>query len=98
MLQITENAASAFREILDREELSGNAIRIAPTRENDGQLGITLLAIDRPGPGDAATQAEGVEVVVAEELAPSLDEAILDVKRSDEGAEFFLRSQGGGGA
>jgi Fe-S cluster assembly iron-binding protein IscA len=95
MLQVTQNAASAFRNILDREDMTGNAIRIAPTREGDGQLGITLLAIDSPAPGDAATSAEGVQVVVAEELAPSLDDAILDAKETDQGAEFFLRSQEG---
>jgi Fe-S cluster assembly iron-binding protein IscA len=95
MLQVTENAASAFRGILENEGMSGNAIRIVPTMEGNGQVGITLQAVQQPAPDDAETSAEGVQVVVAPELAPSLEESILDAKDSGEGPEFFLRSQEG---
>lgn len=95
MLQVTESAAFAFRTILQREDVPGNAIRLAPTMENDGQIGIALQAVDQPGPDDAVTSAEGVEVVVAPELAQALDDSVLDAKQSEEGmAKFFLRSQG----
>jgi Fe-S cluster assembly iron-binding protein IscA len=95
MLQVTESAAFAFRSILQREDVPGNAIRLAPTMENDGQVGITLQAVDQPGPDDAATSAERVEVVVAPELAQALDESVLDAKQSEDGSsQFVLRSQG----
>lgn len=93
MLQITDTAASAFRDILARDDVSGQAIRLVPERKSDGQAGISLEAIAEPAPADAVAEATGVRVVVAPELAPSLDDAVLDANPTDEGAEFFIRPQ-----
>ena len=93
MLQITDTAASAFRDILDREEVRGQAIRLVPERRSDGEGGISLEAINEPSPADAEAQAQGVRVVVAQELAPTLDDAVLDAKPTEQGTEFFIRSQ-----
>lgn len=93
MLQVTDSAATAFRNLLNQEDVPGTAIRLAPTMQQDGQSGITLQAIDQPAPEDQATDAKDVQVVVAPELAPSLDEAVLDARPTDQGAEFYLRPQ-----
>ena len=93
MLQITDSAASAFRDILEREEVRGQAIRLVPERRSDGEGGISLEAIDQPAPADAEAEAEGVRVVVAQELASTLDDAVLDAKPTEQGTEFFIRSQ-----
>jgi len=93
MLQITDTAASAFRDILAQEDVQGSAIRLAPETQADGRGGIALEAIDQPAPADAPTQARGVEVVVAPELAPSLEDAVLDARPTEQGAEFFIRPQ-----
>lgn len=53
MLQITDMAASAFRDILAQDEVKGQAIRLVPERTSDGQGGISLEAIDEPAPADA---------------------------------------------
>ncbi|HSJ50782.1 MAG TPA: hypothetical protein VLA90_05780 [Actinomycetota bacterium] len=95
MLQVTQSAAFAFRTILQREDVPGSAIRLAPAMEREGEVGIRLQAVDRPAPEDAETDAEGVDVVVAPELAEALQDSILDARQSDQGmTEFFLRSQG----
>jgi hypothetical protein len=39
-----------------------------------------------------------VRVVVAQELASSLDDAVLDAKSSEEGTEFFIRAQSANGS
>jgi Fe-S cluster assembly iron-binding protein IscA len=93
MLQITDTAASAFRDILAREEVRGQAIRLVPETKTNGQGGITLEAINEPAPADAEAQAQGVRVVVAQELASTLDDAVLDAKPTEQGTEFFIRSQ-----
>ena len=94
MLQITDSAASAFREILAaREEVRGQAIRLVQETKTNGRGGITLEAINEPAPADAEAQAQGVRVVVAQELASTLDDAVLDAKPTEQGTEFFLRSQ-----
>jgi len=93
MLQITDTAASAFRDILAREDVAGSAIRLAPEPQADGGASITLQAIDQPAPSDAPAQAAGVQVVVAPELAASLEDAILDARPTERGTEFYIRPQ-----
>jgi len=93
MLQITDTAASAFRDILAREEVGGQTIRLVPETRTNGQGGISLEAIDEPAPADAEAHAQGVRVVVAQELASTLDDAVLDAKPTEQGTEFFIRSQ-----
>jgi len=93
MLQITETAASVFRDLLAKEDVPGTAIRLAPEIQEDGRGGISLQAIDQPAPTDAPAQAPGVQVVVAAELAESLEDAILDARETETGAEFFLVGQ-----
>src|SRR5512132_4039364 len=93
MLQITDTAASAFRDILAREEVRGQTIRLVPETRSNGQGGISLEAINEPAPADAEVQAQGVRVVVAQELASTLDDAVLDAKPTEQGTEFFIRSQ-----
>jgi Fe-S cluster assembly iron-binding protein IscA len=93
MLQITDTAASAFRDILAREEVRAQAIRLVPGTRTNGRSGISLEAINEPAPADAEARAQGVRVVVAEELASTLDDAVLDAKPTEQGTEFFIRSQ-----
>ncbi|HZD18259.1 MAG TPA: hypothetical protein VE669_08970 [Actinomycetota bacterium] len=94
MLQVTDSAASAFRDILAKEDVPGNAIRLAPEMQADGKGGISLQAISEPAPTDSPAEAPGVQVVVAPELAASLDDAVLDARPTEQGAEFFLVPQG----
>jgi Fe-S cluster assembly iron-binding protein IscA len=98
MLKITDTAASAFRDILAQEDVTGRAIRLVPERTSDGQGGISLESIDEPAPADAQAQARGVSVVVAQELASTLDDAVLDAKPAQQGTEFFIRAQGTDGS
>jgi Fe-S cluster assembly iron-binding protein IscA len=95
MLQVTDTAASVFRQILELDHVAGNAIRLVPASQADGQGGITVQPIEKPDPADKATKAKGVEVVVAPELAPTLDDAILDARETEAGADLFLRPQEG---
>jgi Fe-S cluster assembly iron-binding protein IscA len=98
MLKITDTAASAFRDILAQDDVKGRAIRLVPERKSDGQGGISLEAVDGPAPADAQAQARGVSVAVAPELAPTLDDAVLDAKPTQQGTEFFIRAQGTDGS
>lgn len=94
MLQVTEAAASVFRKFLDHSDTQGDAIRLVPDRQEDGQTGIGVQVVDQPGPEDEPTQTSGVTIVVAPELAPALDNAVLDARETDTGADLFVRSQG----
>jgi Fe-S cluster assembly iron-binding protein IscA len=93
MLQVTEAAVTAFKEVLETEGSEGRAIRIAlaPTRE--GGTGIVFQAVDGPEPGDAPTQSSELQFFVAAELANALDAAVLDARETETGTELFLRAQ-----
>jgi hypothetical protein len=98
MLKVTEKARSVFQKLVDRDD-GTDVIRLVPDLQPDGQQGIGIEAIDQPGPNDRATQTEGpddvnaVIIVIAAELAPALDDAVLDARETDEGADLFVRPQ-----
>ena len=93
MLEVTEAASSAFKTFLDRQDVKGNAIKLVPERSSDGETGIGVEPIDQPGPNDVATRSTGVVVVLAPEIAPSLEDAVLDARTTDTGADLFVRAQ-----
>jgi Fe-S cluster assembly iron-binding protein IscA len=93
MLEVTEAASSAFRTFLDRRDVDGNAIKLVAERSAEGENGIGVEPIDEPGPNDVATRSTGVVVVLAPEIAPSLEDAVLDARTTDTGADLFVRAQ-----
>ena len=93
MLQVTEAAAGVFRDVIGSEGFEGNVIRIAPSSAADGRAGIVFQAVEEPLPGDTQTEAHDLNVFVAPELAPVLDEAVLDARDVEGGSELFLRPQ-----
>jgi Fe-S cluster assembly iron-binding protein IscA len=93
MLEVTQAASSAFRTFLDRTDVKGNAIKLVAERSADGETGIGVEPIDQPGPNDVLTRSTGVVVVLAPEIAPSLEDAVLDARKTDTGADLFVRAQ-----
>jgi Fe-S cluster assembly iron-binding protein IscA len=94
MLEVTDAASSAFRTFLDRDDVNGNLIKLVAERSDDGETGIGVQPIDHPGPNDVATRSTGgVVVVLAPEIAPSLEGAVLDARQTDTGADLFVRAQ-----
>lgn len=93
MLEVTEAASSAFRTFLDRDDVNGNLIKLVAERSAEGETGIGVQPIDHPGPHDVATRSTGVVVVLAPEIAPSLEGAVLDARQTDTGADLFVRAQ-----
>ncbi|HEY7762574.1 MAG TPA: hypothetical protein VIC52_06115 [Actinomycetota bacterium] len=95
MLLVTDHAATLFREILARDEITGDAIRLVARATDDGSTRIVLTTIDGPTEADVPTQADGVDVYVAPELAPQVDGAVLDAEKSEAGDRFVLRPPDG---
>lgn len=93
MLQVTEAAASVFQKFLDHSDAAGDAIRLVPDRLEDGQTGIGVQVIEQPQPEDEPTDGPGPTVVLSPELAPALDQAVLDARETDTGADLFVRAQ-----
>ena len=93
MLEVTEAAWSAFRTFLDRTDVHGSVIKLVAERNPDGETGIGVEPIEQPGPNYVATRSAGVVVVLAPELARSLEDAVLDARTTDSGADLFVRAQ-----
>lgn len=93
MLQVTDQAASVFQQILQHPEVDGSAIRIETIEAPGGETGITFQPVGGPTEGDVEGAAAGVDVYVSEELVEPLGTVILDARTTDEGVELFLRPQ-----
>lgn len=93
MLQVTEAAASVLRQTVEAPEAPGSAVRIHPVQTPGGETGISFEPVSTAKEGDTEGQAPGLDVFVAPELADPLDEAVLDARQTQEGAELFLRPQ-----
>jgi Fe-S cluster assembly iron-binding protein IscA len=95
MLQVTESAETLFRQFLEREDVTGNAIRIQPAPGPEGQSTVTFEVVDQPNANDAPAESPGVDIYVAPELTEPLGEATLDARETDRGSELFLTEQAG---
>jgi Fe-S cluster assembly iron-binding protein IscA len=91
MLFVTDQAAAMFRDILARNDVEGNAIRLTSEVGDDGAKRIAIMAIDAPDASDAPTQADGIDVFVAPELAPDLEDSILDTEGDAGGTRLIVR-------
>ena len=82
MLTATKNAAELLTDIRAKSEAPDDAmLRVAAgTQAADGEdPTISLGFVDEPLATDAVADAHGLGICVAAELAPQLDDAVLDV-------------------
>jgi hypothetical protein len=98
MLQVSDTAVSVLkREVLHEgdplQEEAATAVRLQTAVTSDGQQALSIQPVSGPLTGDALTEAEGLDVFVAAELADPLDAAVLDARETPEGSQLFLREQ-----
>lgn len=93
MLQVTETAEALFRQFLERENVSGNAIRIQPAPGPEGGSTISFQVIAQPETNDAPAESPGVDIFVSPELSEPLGGARLDARETEQGSELFLTEQ-----
>ena len=95
MLQVTDSAEALFRRFLEREDVTGSAIRIQPAPGPEGEPTVTFQVVDQPDTNDAPAESPGVDIYVAPELTERLGGATLDARETDRGSELFLTEQAG---
>jgi Fe-S cluster assembly iron-binding protein IscA len=93
MLQVTDAAVFVLNKILQREEASGGAIRLASVTGPTGESQIAIQTVEGPREGDATTEAQGLDVFLAENLVQPLDAAVLDAEETEGRANLVLRPQ-----
>jgi Fe-S cluster assembly iron-binding protein IscA len=85
MLLVTDSAASEMREILDRDDVQGSAIRLTLAPTEGGAAEISLVAVQQPRPGDVEAEAKDVDILVGSELVDELDDKVLDSRPDGQG-------------
>ena len=93
MLQVTDAAVSVFKKVLVQEVRGGGGIRLVPNPQPDGRTSVGVEPIREPGPNDEPTEARGLTIVVARDLAPELEDAVLDAEETTTGADLLVRPQ-----
>lgn len=94
MLALTDDAAGYLTEMLSSDTLGGRpVVRIARTEES------WTVHLDRVRRGDEVIEQDGQPLVAyADELAPALENARLDVRTEGAEAELVLTPQSIDGA
>jgi Fe-S cluster assembly iron-binding protein IscA len=93
MLQVTDAAVSVFKKVLEKGDHEGDGIRLVQNQQADGRVTVGVEMISQPAPSDEAAEARGLTVVVAKDLAPDLEDAVLDAQETATGADLFVRRQ-----
>jgi iron-sulfur cluster assembly accessory protein len=98
MIQLTENAASKVRELLDEEGRDDIALRVAVQPGGCSGLRYAMYLDDQVGEKDVAADQFGVRVVIDRMSVPYLSEATIDFVDSLEATGFTIdnpAAQGG---
>lgn len=93
MLQVTDAAVTVFKKVLEHGDHEGDGIRLVPNQQPDGRMTVGVEMIEEPAPSDEPTAASGITIVVAPDLAPDLEDAVLDAQETPTGADLFVRPQ-----
>ena len=94
MLQITQGAAALLTDLRRSQDVPDNyGIRVFPETSEPGEVTIGLGFAEAPAQGDQVTDADGLKVFVASELAAPLDETAIDVTEANGASRLVFRPQ-----
>jgi iron-sulfur cluster assembly protein len=91
MLQLSESASTAIRDLVERPELPDLAgVRIAGDASGSGQLTVSTAAT--PEAGDQVVEDQGARVFIEPGAAVILDDKVLDAAVDERGRMGFVLS------
>jgi iron-sulfur cluster assembly protein len=89
MFKVTATAAGQILQSAQQGGTEGLALRLAAYQAADGTIDYRM-GFDEVGEEDVRQRCEGVEVVMAPEFVPLLDEATLDFVELEPGQHHFI--------
>jgi iron-sulfur cluster assembly protein len=89
MFKVTEAAADQVRRAAQQSGTEGMALRLAARQKADGSIDY-LMGFDDAKEDDIRFNTEGVEIIMAPEDAPLLDQTVMDFVELDEGQHQFI--------
>lgn len=97
MLHITNAAAAAIEEITESAPGSaGVRISVLPQASTNGNGPTTVFDFypaDGPGAGDEVVEDQGVQLFLEPDVAPYLDDKLLDAQISGDEVRFMVEPQ-----
>jgi iron-sulfur cluster assembly protein len=94
MLTLTDNAAEAVKHAMNAAEglPESGGLRISAQDLGDS-TGLGLAVAPVPGESDQVIEEEGARVFVAAEVAPFLDDKVLDAEHEGSSIQFSVLDQ-----
>ncbi|MES9845633.1 MAG: iron-sulfur cluster assembly accessory protein [Candidatus Sedimenticola sp. PURPLELP] len=89
MFEMTEFAAEQVRVAARMGGTEGMALRMDARKKDDGTIDY-LMGFDEAKDEDIQITSSGIEVVIAPESVPLLDEAVMDFVEMDDGQTRFI--------
>jgi Fe-S cluster assembly iron-binding protein IscA len=91
MLVLSDSAATAIRNLVDRPELPDVAgVRIASGEGESGRLSVSTAGL--PEEGDQVVEDQGARVFLEPAAAAMLDDKVLDASVDEQGRIGFVLS------
>ncbi len=89
MFKLTEAAAKQVQHSAEQGDSKGLALRLAAQKKPDGSIDYRM-GFDQKTEEDIALNSQGIEVVMAPEYVPLLNEATLDYVEMEPGKFHFI--------
>ncbi len=89
MFKMTETAANQVRTAAKQGGTEGMALRMAAHKKEDGSFDY-LMGFDQLKDEDLRVTSHGVDVIMAPEFAPLLDQTVMDYVEMEEGDFRFI--------
>ncbi len=89
MFEITETAARQVLAAAKQGGTEGMALRMAARQKEDGSFDY-LMGFDDVNEEDIRVNSHGVEIVMAPEYVPLLDQTVMDFVEIEEGNPSFI--------
>jgi iron-sulfur cluster assembly protein len=94
MLTVSPEAAQAITGLVSRPGVpEGAGLKMSPRTEPGEPTAIEVSLADSPTESDQVIEEQGAQVFVANELAPALDDKMLDATVEQDGVNFTLVKQ-----
>ncbi len=89
MFRVTQSAAAQVKVSAQQGGTDGMPLRLAARQKPDGSIDY-LMGFDEVTEEDIRFTSEGVEIVMAPESVPLLDEALMDYVELEQGEHQFI--------
>ena len=89
MFKVTEAAAAQVKVAAQQGGAEDMSLRLAAQQKADGSIDY-LMGFDEPKEDDIRFTSAGVDIIVAPEYVPLLDEAVMDFVEIEQGERQFI--------